>query len=83
MFRFNRLSVSTINSSDINVFTSTFMFRTEQGPFRPLADGSLALNEYAWNKIANVVFIEQPAGVGFSYVDDSSDLRTVSPLNVQ
>ena len=29
-------------------------FMTEQGPFRPNADGSLSLNEYAWNKVANM-----------------------------
>ena len=48
-------------------------FFTEQGPFRPEADGSLSLNEYAWNKLSNMVFIESPAGVGFSYSDDKDD----------
>jgi len=41
-------------------------FMTEQGPFRPTADGNLTMNPHAWNKLANMVFIEQPAGVGFS-----------------
>jgi len=41
-------------------------FLSEQGPFRAGADGTLTVNKYAWNKIANVIFIEQPAGVGFS-----------------
>jgi carboxypeptidase C (cathepsin A) len=45
---------------------------TEQGPFRPNADLSLSINEYAWNKVANTVFIESPAGVGFSYSDEPS-----------
>lgn len=39
----------------------------EHGPFRPSQDGSIALNEWSWNKLANVVYIEQPCGVGFSY----------------
>jgi carboxypeptidase C (cathepsin A) len=41
---------------------------TEQGPFRPTATGNLTLNQHSWNKIANMVFIEQPVGVGFSTV---------------
>ncbi|CAE7237060.1 SCPL22 [Symbiodinium pilosum] len=42
-------------------------FMTEQGPFRVRADGeTLVLNNYAWNKVVNMVFIEQPVGVGFS-----------------
>lgn len=47
-------------------------FLTEQGPFRPQKDMSLALNPYSWNTIANMVFIEQPCGVGFSYSDDGT-----------
>eukprot|EP00621_Florenciella_sp_RCC1693_P005607 CAMPEP_0182523910 /NCGR_PEP_ID=MMETSP1323-20130603/1411_1 /TAXON_ID=236787 /ORGANISM="Florenciella parvula, Strain RCC1693" /LENGTH=466 /DNA_ID=CAMNT_0024732387 /DNA_START=55 /DNA_END=1455 /DNA_ORIENTATION=+ len=46
---------------------------TEQGPFRPQADGTLAKNEYAWNKVANMLYIEQPMGVGFSYSTQKSD----------
>jgi carboxypeptidase C (cathepsin A) len=49
-------------------------FLTEQGPFRPNADGSLSMNDYAWNKVSNMVFIESPAGVGFSYSDVDADL---------
>eukprot|EP01031_Cornospumella_fuschlensis_P045613 gene45613-55824_t len=51
-------------------------FMTEQGPFRPNADLTLKMNEYAWNQVANMVFIESPAGVGFSYPDNKDDLQT-------
>ena len=40
-------------------------FLTENGPFRPTPDGKLELNEYAWNKLGSMVYIEQPVGVGF------------------
>ena len=48
-------------------------FLTEQGPFRPDENGKLKMNEWRWNKIANMVFLEQPVGVGFSYSDNSAD----------
>jgi carboxypeptidase C (cathepsin A) len=50
-------------------------FMTEQGPFRPDSDGNLQQNPYAWNKIANMVFLEQPVGVGFSYSDNKDDYK--------
>jgi carboxypeptidase C (cathepsin A) len=50
-------------------------FMTEQGPFRPDINGNLDQNPYAWNKIANMVFLEQPVGVGFSYSDDKDDYK--------
>ncbi|CAL4979393.1 unnamed protein product [Urochloa decumbens] len=47
----------------------------EQGAFRLHPDGNtLFLNEFAWNKVANVLFLESPAGVGYSYSNTSSDL---------
>jgi len=52
-------------------------FMTEQGPFRPTADGALAANPYAWNKVANYLFIEQPVGVGFSYSTTSAAYNNV------
>ena len=50
-------------------------FLTEQGPFRPDANGQLQMNDWRWNKIANMVFLEQPVGVGFSYSDNQDDYR--------
>ncbi|KAJ0978228.1 hypothetical protein J5N97_013702 [Dioscorea zingiberensis] len=50
----------------------------ELGPFRINSDGkTLFMNQYAWNKVANILFLESPAGVGFSYSNTSSDLYTV------
>lgn len=50
-------------------------FMTEQGPFRPDANGNLLQNDFAWNKISNMVFLEQPVGVGFSYSDNKDDYK--------
>ncbi|TYI86852.1 hypothetical protein E1A91_D04G094800v1 [Gossypium mustelinum] len=48
----------------------------EIGPFRIRPDGkTLYLNRYAWNN-SNVLFLESPAGVGFSYTNTTSDLYT-------
>ncbi|XP_047331911.1 serine carboxypeptidase 1-like [Impatiens glandulifera] len=46
----------------------------ELGPFRPNRDGkTLWENKYAWNNVANILFLESPAGVGFSYSNTTSD----------
>jgi cathepsin A (carboxypeptidase C) len=40
----------------------------ELGPWRTKPDGSgLTWNEHRWNKIANIIFIESPQCVGYSY----------------
>uniref|UniRef100_A0A8C9ELD9 Carboxypeptidase n=1 Tax=Pavo cristatus TaxID=9049 RepID=A0A8C9ELD9_PAVCR len=46
-------------------------FLKEHGPFLVQPDGvTLKYNDYAWNKIANMLYLESPAGVGFSYSED-------------
>ncbi|KAG6483826.1 serine carboxypeptidase-like 40 [Zingiber officinale] len=46
----------------------------ELGPFRVMSDGkTLYRNPYAWNEVANVLFLESPAGVVFSYSNTTSD----------
>ncbi|KDO31612.1 hypothetical protein SPRG_03532 [Saprolegnia parasitica CBS 223.65] len=39
---------------------------TELGPFVVEGDLSVVRNTYAWNRKANLLFLESPAGVGFS-----------------
>lgn len=50
-------------------------FMSELGPFYPTASGQLVRNEYAWNKVANMVFLDSPAFVGWSYSNRTSDIK--------
>ncbi|CAI8586008.1 unnamed protein product [Vicia faba] len=43
----------------------------EHGPFKPSKNG-LIKNDYSWNKEANMLYLESPAGVGFSYSANES-----------
>ncbi|KAF6154907.1 hypothetical protein GIB67_018344 [Kingdonia uniflora] len=50
---------------------------TELGPFFPRGDGrGLRRNHKSWNKASNLLFIESPAGVGWSYSNATSDYTT-------
>ncbi|KAG6505460.1 serine carboxypeptidase-like 45 [Zingiber officinale] len=49
---------------------------SENGPFRPSRE-VLVRNEYSWNKEANMLYLEAPAGVGFSFSSDSSYYESV------
>ncbi|KAF7640118.1 Carboxypeptidase [Meloidogyne graminicola] len=47
---------------------------TELGPYLINEDGTKLLeNVYSWNNLASVVFMETPAGVGFSYSTDGNN----------
>ncbi|CAN4104660.1 unnamed protein product [Withania somnifera] len=50
----------------------------ELGPLLVQSNGAgLDFNEYSWNNEANLLFLESPVGVGFSYTNTSSDLTNL------
>jgi len=60
-------------------------FFYEHGPFHFDRSGTgnifatndtLHNNPVSWNKVANMIYLESPAGVGYSYSNTSSDYRT-------
>ncbi|KAI3988031.1 hypothetical protein MKX01_011820 [Papaver californicum] len=51
----------------------------ELGPLRVNQNGDgLDFNSFSWNKEANLLFVESPVGVGFSYTNTSSDLTQLN-----
>lgn len=50
---------------------------SENGPFRPKGEG-LVRNQFSWNREANMLYLETPIGVGFSYSTDTSAYEGVN-----
>ncbi|KAG2333500.1 hypothetical protein Bca52824_004680 [Brassica carinata] len=48
---------------------------TENGPFAISENLSLSWNPYGWDKVSNVIYVDQPVGTGFSNMSDTSLLR--------
>jgi carboxypeptidase C (cathepsin A) len=52
----------------LNVFSSFYGAFCELGPYRPTPNTTLLTdNPFTWNRNANLLVIDQPIGVGWSY----------------
>ncbi|KAG5055013.1 hypothetical protein JHK85_007523 [Glycine max] len=51
---------------------------TEHGPFVTNQGEAIEKNQYSWNKEANILYLESPAGVGFSYSLNLSFYKTLN-----
>lgn len=55
----------------------------EIGPYRAKDENTLVYNEGAWNEFANVLFVDNPVGTGFSYVDTNAYVRELDEMAKQ
>ena len=52
----------------------------EVGPYRLKDNEHLVYNDGAWDEFANLLFIDNPVGTGFSYVDTDSYLHELTEM---
>lgn len=52
----------------------------EVGPYRVREGGKLDYNPGSWDEFANLLFVDNPVGTGFSYVDTDSYLHELDEM---
>lgn len=52
----------------------------EVGPYRVNDDGTLRYNNGSWDEFANLLFVDNPVGTGFSYVDTDSYIHELKTM---
>ncbi|KAI9887607.1 MAG: Cell death protease [Watsoniomyces obsoletus] len=52
----------------------------EVGPYRLKDDHTLRYNDGSWDEFANLLFVDQPVGTGFSYVNTDSYLHELNEM---
>ena len=52
----------------------------EIGPYRLKDNEHLVYNAGSWDEFANLLFVDNPVGTGFSYVDTDSYLRELQEM---
>lgn len=52
----------------------------EIGPYRVTKDQNLVYNNGSWDEFANLLFVDNPVGTGFSYVDTNAYLHELTEM---
>lgn len=52
----------------------------EIGPYRLKDESTLRYNDGSWDEFANVLFVDNPVGTGFSYVDTDSYVHELKDM---
>ncbi|KAF2718204.1 alpha/beta-hydrolase [Polychaeton citri CBS 116435] len=52
----------------------------EVGPYRVGQSGNLTYNEGSWHEFSNLLFVDNPVGTGFSYVDMDSYIHELDTM---
>lgn len=52
----------------------------EVGPYRVKLDQTLEYNNGSWDEFANLLFVDQPVGTGFSYADSNKYLHELDEM---
>jgi carboxypeptidase D len=55
----------------------------EIGPYRVRKGGNLELIDGSWDEFANLLFVDNPVGTGFSYVDTDSYIHELKTMAEQ
>ncbi|KAI1465912.1 alpha/beta-hydrolase [Daldinia caldariorum] len=55
----------------------------EIGPYRLKDNDNLVYNNGSWNEFANLLFVDNPVGTGYSYVDTNSFVTTLDDMASQ
>lgn len=55
----------------------------EVGPYRLKDNHTLEYNEGSWDEFTNLLFVDQPVGTGFSFVNTDSYLRELGEMAEQ
>ena len=52
----------------------------EIGPYRLKDESTLRYNDGSWDEFANILFVDNPVGTGFSYVDTDSYVHELNDM---